>query len=54
MRHRLGRKSNRRRKFANALFSRFTTASHDRRKFHLKRKSNEEDRGLVHHEVIDL
>ena len=35
-------------------FSRFTTVSYDRRKFHLKRTTNREDRGLVHHKVIDM
>lgn len=36
-------------------FSRFTTVSrYDRRKFHLKRKPNREDRVLVHHKVIDM
>lgn len=35
-------------------FSRFTTVSYDRRKFHLKRATNREDRGLVHHKVIDM
>ena len=35
-------------------FSRFTTVSYDRRKFHLKRKPNREDRGLVHHKVNDM